>query len=99
MRVSRPMPRATSATSASTSSQTFAISLMNEILVARNAFEASLISSDEAMSVMTISSVIGAYSSASRDAETGSAAPTTTRSGCMKSASAEPSRRNSGFEA
>ena len=36
------MPRATSITSAPTSSQTLAISLMNEILVARNALEASL---------------------------------------------------------
>ena len=53
MRGSRPMPAATSLTSAPTSSQTFAISLMNEILVARNAFEASLIISAEATSVRT----------------------------------------------
>ena len=43
MRSSRPMPRATSMTSAPVSSQTLAISLMKEILVARNALEASLI--------------------------------------------------------
>ena len=49
------MPRATSATSAPTASQTFAISLMNEIFVARNAFAASLIISAEATSVRTIS--------------------------------------------
>ena len=42
MRSSRPMPRATSTTSAPVSSHTLAISLMNEIFVARNAFEASL---------------------------------------------------------
>ena len=49
------MPRATSATSAPTASQTLAISLMNEIFVARNAFAASLIISAEATSVRTIS--------------------------------------------
>ena len=49
------MPRATSPTSAPTSSQTLAISLMKEILVARNAFEASLIISALATSVRTIS--------------------------------------------
>ena len=55
MRSSRPMPRATSLTSAPTPSQTLAISLMNEILVARKAFEASLIISAEATSVRTSS--------------------------------------------
>ena len=55
MRVSRPIPRATSVTSAPTSSETFAISLMNEIFVARKAFEASLIISAEATSVRTSS--------------------------------------------
>jgi hypothetical protein len=49
------MPRATSVTSAPVSSQTFAISLMNEIFVARKAFEASLIISEEATSVRTSS--------------------------------------------
>src|SRR6516225_8759230 len=43
MRLSRPMPRATSCTSAPTCSHRSAISLMNVILVARNAFEAYLI--------------------------------------------------------
>ena len=47
------MPRATSVTSAPTSSHTFAISLMNEIFVARKAFEASLTISAEATSVRT----------------------------------------------
>ena len=54
MRASMPMPSATTPTSAPISSQTFAISLMNEIFVARNAFEASLIISAEATSVRTI---------------------------------------------
>ena len=53
MRSSRPMPRATSTTSAPVSSQTLAISLMNEILVARKAFDASLTISALATSVRT----------------------------------------------
>ena len=53
MRASSPMPLATSTTSAPISSQTLAISLMKEILVARNALEASLIISAERMSVRT----------------------------------------------
>ena len=52
MRASSPIPWATTPTSAPTSSQTFAISLMNEIFVARNAFEAYLIISALAMSVL-----------------------------------------------
>ena len=63
MRWSSPMPRATSSTSAPVSSQTFAISLMNEILVARNAFAASLIISALATSVRTSGAPSGAYSS------------------------------------
>ena len=53
MRWSRPIPRATSSTSAPVSSQTLAISLMNEIFVARNALAASLTISAEATSVRT----------------------------------------------
>jgi hypothetical protein len=45
MRLSRPMPRATSCTSAPTFSHRSAISLMKVILVARNALPAYLISS------------------------------------------------------
>ena len=57
MRSSRPMPRATSTTSAPVSSQTLAISLMNEIFVARNALEASLTISADLTSVRTIGGV------------------------------------------
>ena len=45
MRLSRPMPRATSCTSAPTSSHRSAISLMKVIFIARNALAAYLISS------------------------------------------------------
>ena len=45
MRLSSPMPRATSWTSAPTFSERSAISLMKVILVARNAFAAYLINS------------------------------------------------------
>ena len=55
IRWSRPIPRATSVTSAPTSSETLAISLMNEIFVARKALEASLIISALATSVRTSS--------------------------------------------
>ena len=54
MRSSMPIPRATSVTSAPTSSLTLAISLMKLILVARKAFEASLIISALETSVRTI---------------------------------------------
>ena len=53
MRSSRPMPLATSMTLAPVTSQTLAISLMNEIFVARKALAASLIISALAMSVRT----------------------------------------------
>jgi hypothetical protein len=100
MRSSSPIPRATSATSAPSSSETFAISLMKEILVARKAFEASLIISALGTSVRTIGPPSGAYSASTRSAKPfePSSAPTTTRSGCMKSATADPSFRNSGLE-
>ena len=45
------MPIATSRTSASTASHRFAIALMNETFVARNAFDAYLIISADAGSV------------------------------------------------
>jgi hypothetical protein len=63
MRSSRPIPLATSMTSAPVSSQTLAISLMNEIFVARNALAASLTISADAMSVRTSSPVASPPSS------------------------------------
>ena len=60
IRSSSPIPRATSTTSAPVSSQTFAISLMNEIFVARNALEASLTISADFTSVRTTGASSGA---------------------------------------
>ena len=54
MRPSRPMPRATSWTSAPTFSQRSAISLMKVILVARKALPAYLVTSAVSMLVNTI---------------------------------------------
>ncbi len=98
MRWSRPMPRATSSTSAPVSSQTFAISLMNEIFVAKNAFAASLIISALATSVRTIGAPSGPYSSQTASPAQSPSSPTTTRSGLRKSSRAEPSLRNSGHD-
>ena len=60
IRSSRPMPAATSSTSAPSSSETFAISLMKLIFVARKAFEASFTISALATSVRTITPPSGA---------------------------------------
>ena len=60
MRSSRPMPLATSMTLAPVTSETLAISLMNEIFVARKALAASLIISALAMSVRTSGAPSGA---------------------------------------
>ena len=53
MRWSRPIPPATTVTSAPTSSHTLAISLMKEIFVARKAFDADLIISADVTSART----------------------------------------------
>ena len=99
MRRSSPMPRATSSIVAPTTSHTFATSLMNEILVARNAFEASLIISDEVTSVRTMCSAIGSYRAAMRldDRRVVGADHHAVRLGEV--AHRRPSRRNSGFDA
>ncbi len=55
---SSPTPSATLTTSAPVASHTFAISLMNEMRVIRNAFAASLIISAEFTSVRTIGASI-----------------------------------------
>jgi hypothetical protein len=59
-----------------------------------------LIISALATSVVTTGASSGAYSAATRPANSlePSSAPTTTRSGFMKSSTALPSLRNSGFE-
>src|SRR5581483_7497646 len=97
-RWSRPTPSATLTTSAPVASQTFAISLMNEMRVIRNALAASLIISAELTSQRTIGVRSGSYSAATIAPSASSNAPTTTRSGCMNSSTARPSDRNSGFE-
>ena len=84
MRSSRPMPRATSRTSAPVSSQTFAISLMNEIFVARKALEANFTISAEEMSVRTSGASSGAYRSTTASPAQSPSSPTTTRSGLQE---------------
>ena len=75
---------------------------MKLIFVARNALLAYLISSAVATLVMTNGTSIrfrGLYRSRRIAIASGSSAPITTRSGCRKSSTALPSRRNSGFDA
>ena len=93
------MPRATCSTSAPTSSQTFAISLMKLIRVPRYAFAASLIISADATSVRTIVVSSPSCSCATASPSASSNEPTTTRSASMKSRTPVPSARNSGFDA
>ena len=76
----------------------FAISLINEIFVAKKAFEAYLIISAVRISVLTIGQRSGAYNSSIAAIAFGFFEPRTTRSGRIKSPIADPSRRNSGFE-
>ena len=71
---------------------------MKLIRVIRNALAASLIISAEATSTSTIGASSGSYSAATAAASASVNAPTTTRSGFMKSRTAVPSERNSGFE-
>ena len=92
-------PSATLTTSAPVASQTFAISLMNEIRVISAAFAASLIISADATSQRTIGASIPSWSSATASPSSSRNAPTTMRSGVMKSRSAVPSAVNSGFDA
>jgi hypothetical protein len=71
---------------------------MKLILVARNAFAASLIISAEATLVRTTGASNPSYNAATRSPEASSSEPITIRSGCMKSSTALPSERNSGFD-
>jgi len=75
---------------------------MNEIFVARKQFEAYLISSAVSSVVMTIGVSIrnrGSCSFLRSCCALRVSAPITTRSGRMNVSIAEPSRRNSGFDA
>ncbi len=99
MRRSWPIPSATLTTSAPVASQTFAISLMKEMRVIRAAFAASLIISADATSERTTGASIPRWSSSTASPSASSNAPTTIRSGSMKSRTAVPSAVNSGFEA
>src|SRR3954467_1605407 len=93
------MPRTTSRTSAPTASQTLAMALTKETLVARNAFDAYLMVSAEAGSVTITGAWMPSKREATRPAVAWSSQPITMRSGWRKSWTAEPSRRNSGFDA
>ncbi|KOU44361.1 hypothetical protein ADK53_01775 [Streptomyces sp. WM6373] len=102
MRVSCPSASARVLTSAPAASQTSAIALMNEILVARKEFAATLTSSAVAGSVLMYgmpASSMGAYTSRRIPSARGEVTPATSRSGRSVSSTANPSRRNSGFQA
>ena len=72
---------------------------MNEIRVMSAAFAASFAISAEATSARTTGASIPAWSSSTASASAASNAPTTIRSGSMKSLIAVPSAVNSGFDA
>ena len=74
------------------------MALMNESLVARKALAAYLMSSAVAGSVTMNGAGTPRYSEATRMAALWSSLPTTMRSGCRKSWTAVPSRRNSGLD-
>ena len=102
IRGSRPSASARLSTSAPVTSQTSAIALMKEILVARNAFAATFTSSAVAGSVTrngTPAARGSAYTSRSLASARSDHTPATIRSGRSVSATACPSRRNSGFQA
>jgi hypothetical protein len=72
---------------------------MKLIRVMRNAFDASFTISADATSMTETGASIPAWSSATAAATDSSNAPTTIRSGSMKSRTAVPSAVNSGFDA
>src|SRR5204862_3477047 len=88
----------TSRTSAPTASHTLASAFTKLTLVARKALDAYLMVSAEAGSVMTSGALRTSNSAATRMAAAWSSAPITMRSGLRQSCTAEPSRRNSGFD-
>src|SRR5918995_7280216 len=84
--------------SAPTPSQMAAMALTYDSLVARKALAAYLIVSAEAGSVTITGAATPMYSDDTLIAAAWSVLPTTMRSGWRKSCTAEPSRRNSGFD-
>ena len=93
------MPSSTSRTSAPTTSHKLATALTKLSFVARKALEAYLMVSAVAASVtMRGACVVDATNCPTRAAAAWLLPPTTTRSGCRLSCTAEPSRKNSGFD-
>jgi hypothetical protein len=102
IRGSWPSASASRWTSPCAASHTSAIALMNEILVARNAFAATFTSSAVARSVArngTPAAIASAWISLRIAAARADCTPATTRSGRSVSFTACPSRRNSGDQA
>ena len=102
IRLSCASASASGTMSAPAASHISAIALMNETLVARNALAAPLTSSAVGRSVTrngTPAASGWAYTSRSRASARSEVTPATIRSGRTVSATACPSRRNSGFQA
>ena len=73
--------------------------LIKEIFVAKKAFAAYLIVSDDTGSEKITGASTPSYNAPTRAHTSCVSAPTTTRDGCKKSYTAVPSRKNSGFDA
>ena len=101
MRGSLPMPLRTSSMSAPTLSASSASSFMKLMRVASMEFAAYLVNSALRMSMTSKRSWLrmkGEYSARISSTARSSSAPTTMRSGRMKSSTAAPSFRNSGLD-
>ena len=98
IRSSRLTPFLTSVMFAPICSQNAATSFMKESRIANRQFETYLIISADDLSVITRSPGIDSKSSKKSPTNAESDVPTTIRSGNIKSCSAEPSLKNSGFE-
>ena len=97
--LSKPIPSATFSTSAPHLSQILETALINEIFVARNEFDACFIISALLISVTTIFEFNGLYISFKIFSAFFEDTPITILSGLNVSYTAEPSLRNSGFDA
>ena len=96
-----PIPLRISSTLAPTSSHRLAISFIKVILVAKNALAAYLVISAERSSIKIIGfpwRTNGAYNRFNISFALSDSVPITTRSGFIKSSTATPSLKNSGFE-